>query len=321
MAAHSGDYSSEKHRKQWETTLQTYAYPIIGNLLVSAIEQEDILRVMEQRTDLKDPQSKFWHTKNETATRVLNRIKKVLDFAIVRKYRTEINPAVWTGYLDTILPKPSAIKSVKHQPSLPYTKVGDFMAKLRANTSISARALEFLILTGVRSGSVRQAEWSEIDFGKRLWTIPAEHTKTKEQHEVPLSDQAIKLLKSLPKLATSNQIFPGTRGGALSDMALSQLTRGMLERGEVDEHIVPHGFRSTFRVWAAEQTSYPDEIRKAASGHAVGDAVKKAYERTTMLERRRGLMKEWADYLDKPSVKGDDTGATVIQLANMRSKA
>jgi len=321
MAAHSANYTNDKHRKQWGATLETYAYPIIGNRLVSDLEQDDILRVMEQRTDTQSPESKLWLTKTTTAKRVLNRIKMVIDYAIVRKYRAELNPAVWKGYLDTQLPKPSTVAPVKHQPSLHYTKIRDFMAKLRKNESISAQALEFLILTAVRSGSVRQAEWSEIDFGKRLWTIPAGHTKTKEQHEVPLPDQAIRLLNSLPKLANNTKIFPGTKGGSLSDMALSQLTRGMLERGELDEHIVPHGFRSTFRVWAAEQTHYPDEIRKAASGHTVGDAVKRAYERTTMIDKRRGLMKEWADYLDKPSLKEEDTGATVIPLTKMRDKA
>jgi integrase len=158
--------------------------------------------------------------------------------------------------------------------------------------------LEFLILTAVRSGSVRQAEWAEVDLSKALWTIPAEHTKARQEHRVPLQPQAIKLLKSLPKLAGSNLIFPSGTGKALSDMAFSQLMRGMRERGELTVEAVPHGFRSTFRDWAAEQTAYPDEIRKAASGHTVGDSVKEAYQRTDLLEKRRNLMNEWSNFVD-----------------------
>jgi integrase len=181
--------------------------------------------------------------------------------------------------------------------------MSDFMCKLRSNGSMSAKALEFLILTGVRSGSVRLAERSEIDFTKKLWVIPAAHTKTKQEHRVPLAPQAIKLLLSLPTMAATTKLFPSARGGALSDMALSQLMRGMRERGEIQAAAVPHGFRSTFRDWGAEQTSYPDEIRKAASGHTVGDSVQQAYQRTDLLEKRRLMMDEWAGYLDHPNSK------------------
>ena len=176
--------------------------------------------------------------------------------------------------------------------------MGEFMTKLRKNDSISARAVEFLILTAVRSGSVRQAEWSEIDFEKKLWIIPAEHTKARQEHRVPLQPQATKLLRSMPIMAGTNIIFPSPKGKSLSDMALSQLMRGMRDRGELTVEGVPHGFRSSFRDWAAEQTNYPDEIRKAASGHTVGDAVKEAYQRTDLLEKRRQLMIEWAIFLD-----------------------
>jgi len=155
-------------------------------------------------------------------------------------------------------------------------------------------------LTAVRSGSVRNAEWSEIDLKNFLWIIPAEHTKARQEHRVPLQPQAIRLLKSLPKLAGTNLIFPSRTGKPLSDMAFSQLMRGMRERGELTVEAVPHGFRSTFRDWAAELTSYPDEIRKAASGHTVGDAVKEAYQRTDLLEKRRRLMNEWSNFVDQP---------------------
>jgi integrase len=235
---------------------------------------------------------------------VLERIKAVLDYATVNEYRSGTNPALWKGYLDTQLPPTQSIKKVEHQPALPYEKIGDFMAHLRKNQGISARALEFLILTAVRSGSVRDATWDEIDFARKLWIIPAEHTKTKQELRVPLPPQAIGLLKSLPKLAGTNKIFPSVRGNALSDMAFTQLMRGMAERGELTDKAVPHGFRSTFRDWAADMTGYPDEIRRAASGHAVGDAVKQAYQRTDLLDKRRKLMTDWANYLDRRSSKG-----------------
>lgn len=300
MDAHSSDYTSDKHRKQWPATLETYAYPVIGNMLVSDIVMRDVRNVLEQETVVDiNTKGKLWYVKTETAKRLLGRIKNVLDYATVNDYRSGTNPAQWTGYLSTQLPSPKNLQKKEHHPALPYQQMGDFMLKLRTNPSLSAKALEFLILTAVRSGSVRQAEWAEVDLGKALWIIPAEHTKARQEHRVPLQPQAIKLLKSLPKLAGSNLIFPSRTGKALSDMAFSQLMRGMRERGELTVEAVPHGFRSTFRDWAAEQTAYSDEIRKAASGHTVGDSVKEAYQRTDLLDKRRNLMNEWSNFLDK----------------------
>ena len=304
MEAHASDYTSDKHRKQWPSTLETYAYPLIGKMLVADITMRDVLDVLLQETTHRDGSTgKLWHIKAETAKRLLDRIRTVLDYALVNEYRSGTNPATWRGYLDTQLPSPRGLKSVKHHPAVPYAQVGDFMANLRRNQSTSARALEFLILTGVRSGSVRLADWSEIDLVKKLWIIPAAHTKAKREHRVPLAPQAIRLLKGVERMAGTDKVFPSASGKALSDMALSQLTRGMRERGELPVDAVPHGFRSTFRVWAAEQTNYPDEIRKAASGHVVGDQVKEAYQRTDLLEKRRQLMNEWAAFLDQPSAK------------------
>lgn len=300
MEAHSSDYSNDKHRKQWPATLNAYAYPIIGNMLVADIAMRDVRSVLEQETIASDgTRGKLWYTKTETAKRLLGRIKTVLDYAIVNEYRTGTNPAQWTGFLDTQLPSPKKISETRHQPALPYDRAASFMYKLRQNQSISSKALQFLILTGVRSGSVRFAEWSEIDFTKKLWTIPAAHTKARKEHRVPLQPQAIKLLKSLPKLAGTQIVFPSIKGGPLSDMALSQLMRGMHERGDFVDHAVPHGFRSTFRDWAAERTNYPDDLRKIASMHTVSDSVKAAYERTDLLDKRRKLMNEWAQFLDK----------------------
>ena len=305
MDAHAGEYTSDKHRKQWGSTLTTYAYPIIGNLLVNDISMRNILDVLTQSIEDEDGEvlGDLWNVRTPTAHRLQGRLKTILDYAIVNEYRKGTNPANWGGFLDTQLPSPTKIKPQKHHPAVPYAQVGDFMIQLRKNESISAKALEFLIHTAVRSGSVREAQWSEIDLKAKVWTIPASHTKTQEEHRVPLSSQAAKLLlkvkpeKDDPELF----IFPSPTNKALSDMALSEIMRGMLERGEIKEKAVPHGFRSTFRDWAAEQTNYPDEIRRAASGHAVGDSVKKAYQRTDLLEKRRKLMQEWSSFLGMPS--------------------
>jgi integrase len=302
MDAHASDYTNEKHRKQWASTLEAYAYPVIGKMLVADVTMRNVLDVLLQETVHRDQsKGKLWYIKAETAKRLLDRIRTVLDYATVNEYRTGTNPATWRGYLDTQLPSPRGLKEVKHHPAVPYPMMGDFMTKLRANQSMSAKALEFLILTAVRSGSVRQANWSEIDLQRKLWIIPAAHTKARKEHRVPLQPQAIKLLQALPSMAGTDKIFPSPTGIALTDMALSQLMRGMRERGELTVEGVPHGFRSTFRDWAAEMTAYPDEIRKVASGHTVGDKVKEAYQRTDLLEKRRQLMNEWANYLDMPS--------------------
>ena len=304
MDAQAQTYRNDKHRKQWSSTLEAYAYPVIGNLLVSDIKMHHVLNVMLQKTTGKNGRvGKFWYIKTETAKRVLGRIKKVLDCAIVSDYRTGTNPARWTGYLDTQLPSPSKITKRKHHSAIPYSEIGDFMDKLRAHDGISAKALQFLILTGVRSGSVRMAKWSEINISIKLWVIPAEHTKTQEEHRVPLAPQALKLLRSLSSSGNSSRVFPSPKGSMLSDASLSAFMRDMRKRGELGIDAVPHGFRSTFRDWAAELTSYSDEIRKAASGHVVGDAVQQAYQRTDLLEKRRRMMIDWANFLEKPSRK------------------
>ena len=316
MEAHSSDYTSDKHRKQWPATLLTYAYPIIGNMLVADIVMRDIRNVLEQETVVdENTKGKLWYVKTETAKRLLGRIKTVLDYATVNEYRSGTNPAQWTGYLSTQLPSPKKLQKKEHHPAVPYEQIGDFMSKLRANESLSAKALQYLILTAVRSGSVRLAEWKEIDFEQGLWTIPAEHTKARQEHRVPLQPQAINLLKSIPKMAGSNLIFPSRKNTPLSDMAFSQLMRGMRERGELTVEAVPHGFRSTFRDWAAERTAYPDEIRKAASGHTVGDSVKEAYQRTDLLEKRRRLMNEWANYLG--TISNNQT-ASVLKISGSK---
>ncbi|MEY4644738.1 MAG: hypothetical protein RLZZ596_1569 [Pseudomonadota bacterium] len=312
MSAHASDYTNDKHRKQWASTLEAYAYPVFGKMLVSDITMRHVLDVLLQETTHRNgSKGQLWYTKPETAKRLLDRIRTVLDYATVNEYRTGNNPATWKGYLDTQLPSPQGLKEVKHHDALPYDQVAEFLKNLRKSESISAKALEYLILTGVRSGSVRLAEWSEIDFDRKIWIIPASHTKAKREHRVPLAPRTVAILKSLEPMGGSTQIFPSPKGKALSDMALSQLMRGMKERGEFEGDAVPHGFRSTFRDWAADQTNYPDEIRKAASMHTVGDQVKEAYQRSDLLEKRRQLMNDWADYCDKKT----QAPAKVIRLA------
>jgi integrase len=263
----------------------------------------NILDVLTQTIKDEDGEvlGDLWKVRTHTAHRLQGRLKTIIDYAIVNEFRAGTNPAIWDGFLDTQLPSPSKITSKNHHPAVPYGEVSNFMIELRKNKSISAKALEFLILTAVRSGSVRQAQWSEIDLKAKVWTIPASHTKTQEEHRVPLSSQATKLLLKIKPEKDDPElfIFPSPTNKALSDMALSEIMRGMLDRGEIKEKAVPHGFRSTFRDWAAEQTNYPDEIRRAASGHTVGDSVKKAYQRTDLLEKRRKLMQEWATFLDR----------------------
>jgi len=320
IEAHSADYTNEKHRKQWASTLVSYAYPLIGKMPVASIEMTHVLQVLTQETTGHDGEpAKFWYAKPQSASRLLGRIKTVLDAATVAGYRTGTNPATWTGYLDTQLPSPKKVRPVKHHKAAPYERIAEVMAALRRNNSISSKALQFLCLTAVRSGSVRLAQWDEIDFQKKLWTIPAAHTKTRQEHRVPLQPEAIELLKSVPRMVGVKKVFPSPRGTALSDMALSQLMRGLVERGEITVETVPHGFRSTFRDWAAEKTSYPDEIRKAASGHTAGDAVQKAYQRSDLLEKRRELMNDWAEYLE--TANGREEPSTLIPSEGHRLNA
>jgi integrase len=304
LKSHAKSFRSQKAYKQWISTFETYVYPFIGRMAVADVGMRDVLDVFQQ--EIKHPKTgaiegEFWHVRTVTAERLLGRVRAVLDFAIVNEYRTGTNPASWKGYLGTVLPSPRKISKEKHHPALPYADLGNFMAKLRANQSISALALEFLILTAVRSGSVRKATWSEVNLRDKLWIIPAEHTKTNAEHRVPLSPQAIAVLKKAREIAVSNVVFPSPTGKALSDMALSELMRGMRERGELGAEAVPHGFRSTFRDWAAEQTSFTEEIRKVASGHTVGNAVDRAYQRTDLLDKRRELMTLWGTFTEKLS--------------------
>ena len=276
--AHGDTWKNPKHRAQWVSTLETYAYPHMGQLQVRDVAQEHVLAALEP----------IWKKKNETASRLRGRIESVLDWATVRKYREGDNPARWKGHLDKLLPAPSKVQKVEHHRALPMDEMPAFLVRLKEKEGLAPRALEFLILTAARSGEVRGATWSEIDFESNVWIIPAERMKSGREHRVPLSSEAVKLLKALPQLQGNPLVFPAPRGGVLSDMTLTAVMRRM----EVDA--VPHGFRSTFRDWTAERTNHPRELAEQALAHTLESKVEAAYRRGDALEKRRAMMQEWA---------------------------
>lgn len=284
--AKSDEWRNPKHRAQWKATLDTYASPFFGKMLVADVEQRHVLAALEP----------IWRSKTETATRVRGRIETVLDWARVRGYREGENPARWKGHLDTLLPKPSKIAKVEHHPALDANGTADFVMALRQINGMGARALEFAILTAARSGEVRGARWPEIDLDAGVWVVPAERMKGHREHRVPLSPQAIRLLKSLPTLEGSDLVFHAARGGVLSDMTLTAVMRRM------EVNAVPHGFRSTFRDWVAERTNYPRELAEKALAHALESSVEAAYQRGDMFARRAHMMAAWAKFCETPVI-------------------
>jgi integrase len=301
IAAHKAGWKNEKHAGQWLTTLETYAYPEIGDLLVRDVGVTNVLAILEKKESADAPT--FWNAKTETASRVRGRIESVLDWATARKYRTGENPARWRGHLDKLLPAPAKIAKVEHHKALPVDDVGAFMVDLRKREGTAARALEFAILTATRSGETRGAAWDEIDLHKAVWTIPGERMKAGREHRVPLSDAAVKLLKSME--GDKGLVFASATGGELSDMTMTKVLRDMKVPA------VPHGFRSSFRDWAAERTNYPREVCEAALAHMLENKTEAAYFRTTMFDKRRQLMQAWATFCAKPQVKPEAKGKVV----------
>ena len=283
IAQHTGGWKNAKHAAQWTATLKTYAEPVLGALLVRDITTAHVIKVL-------DP---IWLTKTETATRVRSRLELVLDFGTARGLREGPNPARWRGNLDAALPKPAKVAKVQHHPAVPVADVAAVMARLRQQQGMGARALEFAVLTVARSGEVRGATWAEFDLEKALWTVPAERMKAGREHRVPLTAPALALLAALPKGKADEPVFAAPSGGMLSDMTLTAVMRRMA----LDA--VPHGFRSTFRDWAAERTNYPAEVAEMALAHAVGDKVEAAYRRGDLFEKRRQMMADWAEFLAK----------------------
>lgn len=298
ISAHEAGWKNAKHAQQWNNTLAQLASPVMGSLLVRDVGLPHVLAVLEP----------IWRTKTETASRLRGRIELVLDWAAARGYRDGLNPARWRGHLDKLLPKPGKVAKVEHHLALAAADMAAFMLRLRAAVGMGARALEFAILTAARSGEVRGARWTEIDRNEKTWLIPADRMKAGKEHRVPLSDAALALLDALPVIADNELVFPAPRGGALSDMTLSAVMRRM----EMDA--VPHGFRSTFRDWASELTSYPRDVAEMALAHTIGDKVEAAYRRGDLFEKRRLMMADWAAFLARV-----DRPAKVIEMQSRRA--
>lgn len=294
VADRKAGWRNDKHAKQWSSTLTTYALPIFGSKHVRDVTTDDVLRALRP----------IWANKTETATRVRQRIELVLNWAAAQGWRdtSTRNPAQWRGHLDQILPAARKVARVEHHAALPYGDLSAFLTALRAMPGIGPRALEFVVLTAARSGEARGATWGEIDIDGATWTVPAKRMKSGREHRVPLSPQAIELLQALPRFEPANNapayVFPGTKGQALSDMTLTACLRRM------KVNATAHGFRSTFRDWAAETTSHPPEVAEMALAHVIGNQTEAAYRRGDLFAKRRALMDDWGRYCTaKPESK------------------
>lgn len=285
IEAHNAGWKNAKHAAQWAATLQTYVFPIIGALPVASIDTPLVLKVLEP----------IWSEKTETANRVRGRIEKILDWARVRQYRQGENPALWRGHLDHLLVRRSKLAAVKHFAALPLDEVPIFMSRLREVKGVAALGLEFCILTASRTGEALGARWSEINLKAKLWTVPAERMKAQKEHRVPLAERAMQILQEMKSLSVSEYVFPGRKAlRPLSDMAFLMLLRRMGHDG-----LTAHGFRSSFRDWAAERTNFPREVAEMALAHTIADKVEAAYRRGDLFEKRRQLADAWSNYCER----------------------
>jgi integrase len=292
IAAHKAGWKSAVHAAQWPSTLDTSVVPVFGALPVQAVDVGLVMKAVEP----------IWTTKPETAGRVRGRIEAVLDWASARGYRQGDNPARWKGHLANLLPKKSKVRAVEHHAALAYAELPGFMAELRKQEGVSARALEFAILTTARTGEVVGATWAEFDLANRLWTVPASHMKAGRDHRVPLGDRAVAILEEMAAVRSGEFVFAGASGvKPLSNMAMAMLLRRMGR-----DAITVHGFRSAFSDWVAEQTSTPSEVREMALAHAVGDKVEAAYRRGDLFEKRRQLADAWERFCASPEGKDDN---------------
>jgi len=281
------EWKNAAHYRQWTSTLSTYVYPVLGNLPVAAIDTPLVLKVIKP----------LWEDKTETASRVRGRIEAILGWATVHHYRSGDNPARWQGLLEHALPARSKVAKTQHHIALPYTGIAPFMAKLRQDTSAAARCLEFIVLTGARLGEATGAMWSEVDLASRTWAIPANRMKGGREHRVPLSAAAMATLEAMPRM--SDFVFPGMRAGQpVGTRTIQDLVK------QVGSEITVHGFRSSFRDWAAERTNYPNHVVEQALAHAIPSAVEAAYRRSDLFEKRRRLMDAWAEFCGKPQGAG-----------------
>lgn len=288
IAAHGPAWRNAKHRAQWAATLETYAFPALGQAQVATITTAEVTGILEP----------IWLTKPETASRLRGRIEAILDYAAARGLRSGDNPARWRGHLANLLPARGKVARVQHHAALPWRQMSGFMADLAHEGGIAAMALRFAILTAARTGEVIGARWSEFDLTEKVWTVPGARMKAGREHRVPLCDAALEVLHELAKAgnAPGAYVFPGQRSGKpLSNMAMTALLRRM-KRGD----ITVHGFRSTFRDWCAEATNTPRELAEAALAHTLKDKTEAAYQRGDLLERRRRLMEDWAAWCSRP---------------------
>ena len=282
--AHRAGWKNPKHIQQWQNTLSQYAFPIFGDLDVKSIDTVLITKCLEP----------IWLTKNETAGRVRGRIESILDWATVHEYREGVNPARWRGHLDKLLAKPSKVQKTEHHKALPYNDITNFIDQLKNQEGIAAKCLKFTILTAARTGETIGAKWHEIDFDTKIWTIPAIRMKAEREHRVPLNTDTINILHDMAAHRINDYIFPSTKKG-LSNMSMLAVLKRMKRTD-----ITVHGFRSTFRDWAAESTTYPGEVVEMALAHAIKNLTEAAYRRGDLMEKRSQLMEDWALYC-KPS--------------------
>lgn len=286
IAALESGWRNDKHTYQWRATIKTYCKPIAATA-VNEVTTEDVLKVLRP----------IWATKTETATRLRGRIERILDAAKAQGYRDGENPARWRGHLDNLLAKPQKLAR-GHHASMPWADLPAFIVELRLREAMAARALEFAILTAARTGETLGARWDEIDLEAKVWTVPAVRMKAGREHRVPLTNRAVEMLKELAKSKTGELVFPGRKvDGQLSGMAMEMLLRRM----DANAYTV-HGFRSSFKTWATEQTSFPNELSEQALAHVTGNQVERAYRRTDVLERRRKLMDAWARFVEGGNV-------------------
>ena len=291
IEAHKAGWRNAKHADQWRSTLATYAFPVFGDTPVAAVDTGAVMRVLEP----------IWSKKTETASRLRGRIESVLDYAAARGWRQGENPARWRGHLQKLLPARAKVQRVEHHAALPWRQMGPFMATLREQDGVAARALEFAILTAARTGEVIGARWEELDGD--VWTVPGERMKAGREHRVPLSPAALAVVTAMESARglAGNFVFPGgKKDKPLSSMALLMLLRRM-GRGD----LTVHGFRSTFREWAAEATGYPREVGEMALAHVNKDKVEAAYQRGDLFEKRRRLMTDWAEFCDRCAVPAE----------------
>lgn len=305
LAAKLDAFRNPKHRQQWRNTLDGYATPELGKMMVQDIATQDVLRVLQP----------LWTDKTETASRLRGRIEAVLSWATVAGHRTGDNPARWAGNLKELLPAASKVAKEGNHPALAIDDAPRWYAALQGRDGTGARALQLLVLTATRSQEVRGAAWDEIDMDKGLWVIPAQRMKMDREHRVPLSAAAVALLQSLPRHDGNPLVFPSARGGQVSDMTLSATMKRMHEAevaadraGFVDRvskrPAVPHGLRSTFRDWVAERTQYPGDMAEVALAHRISNAVEASYRRGDMIEKRRAMMAAWAGFLGQQEPAG-----------------